>query len=112
MAVFVLSGRAEELGRGIGSGLGAEMAQTMGEQAGLFPSAPSGPVEQSEPIPPGTLGSDPALDRYAQDCFTGLFDACDELFWHSEPFPLYEHYGITCGGQVKPFTVAYCTELE
>jgi hypothetical protein len=69
-------------------------------------------VEQSDPVEPGVLGADPALDGYAADCFTGSLDACDQLFYESTPFSEYERYGSTCGGRVKPYTVAYCTDLE
>jgi hypothetical protein len=39
-------------------------------------------------------------------------DACDRLYAESAPFSEYERYASTCGGRVKPFAVAYCTELE
>lgn len=69
-------------------------------------------VEQSDPVEPGVLGDDPELDGYAADCFAGTLDACDQLFYESAPFSEYERYGSTCGGRVKPYTVAYCTDLE
>ncbi|RBY79600.1 hypothetical protein DQ238_10450 [Geodermatophilus sp. TF02-6] len=118
VAALVLAGRAEDLGRGIGSGLGAELGQAVDEQVGglLGPEGwsadPPGPAEQSEPVPPGTLGTDPALDGYARDCFAGDLDACDRLYLESAPFSEYERYGSTCGGRVKPYAVALCTELE
>ena len=63
-------------------------------------------------MPPGTLGGDVTLDGHAQECFAGVLDACDRLYAESAPFPEYERYASTCGGRVKPFAVAYCTELE
>ncbi len=111
----VLAGRADEVGRGIGSALG----ESMTEQTGALLGAGSlgggygyGPVEQTDPVPPGTLGADVTLDGYAQECFAGDHDACDQLYLQSAPFSEYERYGSTCGGRVKPPTVASCTELD
>ncbi|SDN42893.1 hypothetical protein [Geodermatophilus sp. DSM 45219] len=69
-------------------------------------------VEQGDPVEPGVLGDDPELDGYAADCFAGTLDACDQLFYESTPFSEYERYGSTCGGRVKPYTVAYCADLD
>ncbi len=111
----VLAGRADDVGREIGSALG----ESMGEQTeavlgagGLLGGYGYGPVEQTDPVPPGTLGSDVTLDGHAQECFAGVLDACDRLYAESAPFSEYERYASTCGGRVEPFAVAYCTELE
>ena len=69
-------------------------------------------VEQTDPVPPGVLGDDAALDGYAQECFAGTLDACDQLYLESPPFSEYERYGSTCGGRVKPLAVVSCSELE
>ena len=87
-------------------------AQTEAMVGGGISVGGSTAVEQSAPVEPGVLGDDPQLDGYAADCFTGTLDACDQLFYESAPFSEYERYGSTCGGRVKPYTVAYCTDLE
>ena len=61
---------------------------------------------------PGELGPDPVLDEYAQECFAGELQACDDLYYESPPLSAYEEYGSTCGGRVKIYTVPYCTELD
>ena len=73
---------------------------------------PLPPVEQFPAVPPGDLGSDPTLDEYADACFAGDFQACDDLLYESPPLSEYEEYGGTCGGRVKPYDVATCTDLE
>lgn len=76
---------------------------------------PGGPVqapEQFPPVPPQEPGPDPVLDAYAQDCFAGELQACDDLFFESPPLSGHEEYGASCGGRVKAFTVGSCTELE
>jgi hypothetical protein len=87
---------------------GAGMGSGMGEAY-----APYGPVEQSEPVPPdGLLGPDPVLDAYAQQCFDGDLQSCDDLFAESAPLSEYEEYASTCGGRVKGLSVYACTELD
>jgi hypothetical protein len=115
----VLAGRADEVGRGIGSALGEELGDSMAAQTeallgtgGLLGGYGYGPVEQTDPVPPGVLGTDATLDGYAQECFTGDHDACDRLYLESAPFSEYERYGSTCGGRVKPLAVGSCTELD
>jgi hypothetical protein len=111
----VLAGRADDVGRGIGSALGeslVEQTEAVLGAGGLFGGYGYGPVEQTDPVPPGTLGTDVTLDGYAQECFAGTLGACDQLYAESAPFSEYERYGSTCGGRVKPLAVAYCTELE
>ncbi len=73
------------------------------------------PIDRFEPVPPPVPGLDPALDatlgQYAQRCFAEDLQACDDLFYESPPMSEYERYGATCGGRVKPFAVAACTDL-
>ena len=64
------------------------------------------------PGAPGILGTDPALDGYAQGCFAGALDVCDRLYDESAPFSECERYASTWGGRVKPLAVALCTQLE
>ncbi|MFP5369219.1 MAG: hypothetical protein ACLGI3_00485 [Actinomycetes bacterium] len=85
------------LGPGMGVGMEAE---------------PLPPVEEFPAVPPGELGPDPVLDEYADACFAGELQACDDLLYESPPLSEYEEYATTCGGRVKPYGVASCTELE
>ena len=86
---------------GMGWGMGAGMEE------GLL-----GPVEEFPAVPPGDMGPDPVLDEYADACFAGDFQACDDLMYESPPLSQYEEYGATCGGRVKPYSVLACTDLE
>lgn len=52
--------------------------------------------------PPGDLGDDPQLDALADDCFSGRFAACDQLFYDSDEGSRYEAYGDSCGGRNEP----------
>ena len=69
-------------------------------------------VEEFPAVPPGDLGPDPTLDEYADACFAGDFQACGDLLYESPPLSEYEEHGGTCGGRVKPYDVATCTDLE
>lgn len=71
-----------------------------------------GPVEEFPAVPPADLGPDPVLDEYADACFAGDFQACDDLMYESPPLSEYEEYGATCAGRVKPYDVMACTDLE
>ena len=75
-------------------------------------SRSAGPRTLGAALPPGDLGSDPTLDEHADACFAGDFQACDDLVYESVPLSEYEEYGGTCGGRVKPYDVATCTDLE
>lgn len=74
--------------------------------------AAGGPVAQFEPTAPGDLGSDPVLDAYADQCFAGDMQACDDLYVDAPPLSPYEQYSWSCGGRVKAYTVSACTDLE
>ncbi len=87
-------------GRGIGEDLAALDA--------LRPA----PTTTLPPSPHAVLGTDEGLDAYAARCHDGDMQACDDLFELSEPMSDYEHYGMTCGGRVKPYDVTYCTDLD
>ena len=73
---------------------------------------PLPPAEEFPAVPPGDLGPDPVLDEYADACFAGDFQACDDLLYESPPLSEYEEYAGTCGGRVKAYDVATCTDLE
>ncbi|TQN37463.1 hypothetical protein FHU33_4115 [Blastococcus colisei] len=109
---------AERVGSAVERGIVDGTRQAMEEAMGAFPEDlgfPSGPVPTSEqfpPVPPEDLGPDPVLDDYAQLCFDGALQACDDLLYESPPMSDYETYATTCGGRVKEYTVMSCTELE
>jgi hypothetical protein len=128
-ALFISS--AEDIGReigeaiaptvedGIAEGVSDGMTQAM-EDAMAFaeegmvgaPPGTAGPVEQFPPTAPEDLGPDDVLDAYAQSCFDGDLQACDDLYYEAPPMSDYETYGTTCGGRVKQYGVMSCTELE
>ncbi len=111
----LVRGAADDAGRAAGEAMGESMGEAL---YGGLPADPFavggtlGAVEQSEPVPPGELGPDPVLDGYAQRCFDGDLQACDDLFTESPPLSDYEEYASSCGGRVKAWTVPLCTELD
>ncbi|RBY85252.1 hypothetical protein [Blastococcus sp. TF02A-26] len=124
VAGAIIATQADDVGREIGAELGRAQNQQMDQMMDDFMSmdpyassgggvyGPLGPVEQSPPVAPGDLGPDPVLNGYAEECFAGDLQACDDLFFESPPMSDYEEYASTCGGRVKIYTVPYCTELE
>ena len=86
---------------------GSGAMTSVGMEEGLL-----GPVEEFPAVSPGDLGPDPVLDEYADACFAGEFQACDDLMYESPPLSEYEEYGLTCGGRVKPYDVMACTDLD
>lgn len=117
-AVFV--GTAKEIGQEMGEGIGAGMADSMGgpPMDGVYApdfgwdAGPSvAPEDIGEPVPP-VPGADPVLNTYAQGCFDGDYQACDDLYFESPPLSDYEEYGGTCGGRVKIMSVMACTDLD
>jgi hypothetical protein len=60
-------------------------------------------------VPPTGLGDDPVMDAYAQDCFNGDMEACDNLFLESDIDSTYEAYGDTCAGRQPLGTGTLCT---
>jgi hypothetical protein len=120
-AVFV--GSAEDIGREIGAAMGSQMSEDL-ERAvedvtGALLEDPYGlgtgtvgPVEEFPPVAPEALGPDPVLNEYAQSCFDGELQACDDLLYESAPLSAYEDYALSCGGRVKEYAVMACTDLE
>jgi hypothetical protein len=108
VGMAVLAGGAA----GIGEVIADEVRGAMEEGVLSEEYAASGPVEEFPPTPPGDLGPDPVLNAYAQGCFTGDLQACDDLYSTSPPLSDYEEYAAACGGRVKPYALMFCTELE
>ena len=48
---------------------------------------------------PEGLGDDAEFDEYAEDCFDGDMEACDDLYRESPRSSAYELYGGTCAGR-------------
>ncbi len=118
---------ADDLGGSLGDRIGSAVEKAIVEgtrQAtedsledfGAYPegdySAHLEDIEQFPPVPPEGLGSIPLLDSYAQDCFGGALQACDDLLYESPPLSAYEEYATTCGGRVKAYSVGYCPDLD
>ena len=60
-------------------------------------------------VPPTGLGSDPALDAQAQQCYDGDMAACDDLFFAADADSAYERYADTCAGRQPEGTGELCT---
>jgi hypothetical protein len=105
-ALVVFLAGAAEIGRGLGEVVALPEDPLLDEEI-IY-----GPVEEFPAVAPGVLGPDPVLDAYAADCFGGDLQACDDLYFEAPPMSDYEEYAITCGGRVKAWAVASCTELE
>ena len=120
-AVFV--GSAQDIGREIGDGISESISEGMADSMGgsMFSMEeefawggggyPVPPEDLAEPVPP-VPGPDPVLNAYAQGCFEGDYQACDDLFYESPPLSDYEEYGGTCAGRVKQMDVMACTDLD
>ena len=66
-------------------------------------------------IPPPTrapdgLGTDPALDQLAQQCYDADMQSCDDLYQRAPADSDYETYGDTCAGRQPEDTRRYCTD--
>ena len=105
---------ARQVGQAVAAELDGGMGWSTEEDVSGWPlePEPSGPVEQSPPVAPGELGPDPVLDAYAQSCFDGALQACDDLFFYASPMSAYEECGGSCGGRVEMRAVHACTELD
>ena len=78
------------------------------------------PVTAAGAIPPPTLqpiglGTDPALDQLAQQCYDGSMEACDQLFqdaFAASPWETtaYQEYADTCAGRQPPGTTQWCVD--
>jgi hypothetical protein len=105
VAAWLLVGRDGDPGAA-GAPASTQAAAT---DAGAIRSADEGAIPTSD-VPPGGLGDDPVLDRYASDCYEGLMQACDDLFLESGTDSLYRIYGDTCGARQLPGTDVFCTD--
>ncbi|MGY2082636.1 hypothetical protein [Blastococcus sp. SYSU DS0539] len=115
MAEELTPGLTEGVRQGMVEGAQDQMDSALGMldgSAGWYGGPPSGSVEEFPPVEPGDLGPDEALDTYAQGCFDGDLQSCDDLMYASPPLSDYETYASTCGGRVKSYAVMACTELE
>ncbi len=109
----VFAGSAEAIGEGIGRGMIAgeeEFYSSMSEEDFGWVE-PLDPADISAPVAP-VPGPDPVLNAYAQSCFEGDYQACDDLYFESPPMSDYEEYGGSCGGRVKVYSVMSCTDLD
>ena len=110
----VFAGSAEAIGEGIGRGMAAgeeEIYASMSEEDFGWGMEPLDPSDIGAPVAP-VSGPDPVLNAYAQGCFEGDYQACDDLFFESPPMSAYEEYGGSCGGRVKIYSVMTCTDLD
>ncbi|CAA9265710.1 MAG: hypothetical protein AVDCRST_MAG57-3135 [uncultured Blastococcus sp.] len=128
VAAVLFAGSAADVGREIADQIGPAVEQgivdgqaqameesldgTFSEDYSWSAGEPIPLSDQFPPTPPVDLGSDPIMDGYAQLCFEGDLQACDDLYTDSPPMSLYERYATTCGGRVKEYTAAVCTDLE
>jgi hypothetical protein len=87
LAALVVAGLAVALFVGSGSGDGEDGGS--GGDSSL-------PAATSEPE---GLGEDPDLDEYAEECFDGDMESCDDLYRESPRSSAYELYGGTCAGR-------------
>ncbi len=87
-----------------------------GAAAGPVPAVPGsttaapGPAIPAPTQLPSGLGTDPVLDAFAQACFDGDLQACDDLFVQSPGASLYEQYGDSCAGRQPPGSGVYCVD--
>jgi len=88
LAAVVVAGLAVALFVGLGSDDDGDGGGSGGDS--------SIPAATSEP---GGLGDEPELDEYAEECFDGDMEACDDLYWESPTDSAYELYGGTCAGR-------------
>jgi hypothetical protein len=120
VATALFAGSVDHIGRvitdevrtAVEEGITDGMAESMEEDILAEEYSASGPVEEFPPTAPRDLGPDPVLNAYAQGCFTGDLQSCDDLYNTSPPLSDYEEYAATCAGRVKPYIVMSCTQLE
>jgi hypothetical protein len=60
---------------------------------------------------PTGLGTDPALDQLALECFGGSMDACDRLYGQAADGSPYKIYGDTCAGRQPEGTGQLCVDV-
>ena len=102
-----VDGGAADVAAAVSEELAAAPADTA---PGRFPDPDM--IERFDPVPPAGLGADATLDRYAQDCFEGDLEACDDLYFLSTPMSGYEEYAATCGGRTRAYALMYCPDFE
>ncbi|SDF25075.1 hypothetical protein SAMN05660662_1549 [Blastococcus aurantiacus] len=88
LAALVVAGVAVALFVGLGSDDDGDSGGRGGDS--------SVPAATSEPE---GLGDDPEFDEYAEQCYDGDMEACDDLYRQSPPESAYELYGGTCAGR-------------
>jgi hypothetical protein len=113
----VAAAAAPSLEDSVSDGITQGMDDAMDEYGSLFDGgtesySPPPPEEQFPPTEPGELGPDPVLNDYADSCFAGDLQACDDLYYEAPPLSDYEEYGVTCGGRIKAYMAQYCTDLD
>ena len=106
-----LGSEYETYGATCGGRLAERISGGCAEQLGA--TAPTGPVAPPPTQEPTGLGTDPALDALAQDCYDGAMFACDKLFFDAagDTDPAYSEYGDSCAGRQAIDTGLYCHEL-
>ena len=88
LAALVVAGLAVALFVGLGSDDDGDGGGNGGDSS--IPAATSEPEG---------LGDDPELDEYAEECYDGDMEACDDLYKESPQSSAYELYGGTCAGR-------------
>ncbi len=90
----------------IGAGVAAVLVVRNGDDSG-----PSGSVPTAEPASGiSGFGDDAEMDALALECEAGDWQACDDLYYDSQPASGYEDYGRTCGGRFD-FQPDWCTDV-
>ena len=98
--------------------VGVAMWLLSGRDSRSSSAGPTSSTTQEQPAPGGALppptvtpdglGDDPVLNQYAQDCYDGIMDACDDLYLESEEDSQYAAYGDTCAGRQPLGTDDFC----
>src|SRR4051812_10861896 len=78
---------------------------------------PGGSAQPPDNIPaatqrPDNLGDDVTLNRFAQDCYDGKMQSCDDLYLQSPQGSPYQSYGATCAGRqdILAADTVFCTD--
>jgi len=100
LAALVVAGLAVALFVGLGSdddNAGSDRGDR-GGSGGSEGSSSDSSIPEATSEPDG-LGDDPELDEYAEECYDGDMEACDDLYKESPRSSAYELYGGTCAGR-------------
>jgi hypothetical protein len=115
VALFLLLGINDDTTAASGPTTPSRSEATSSSSQATAPS--SSPPAGGDEIPAATvtpdgLGEDPLLDQYAQSCYDGDMQACDDLYAQSEADSPYETYGGTCAGRqdLSISDTVYCTD--